>query len=87
VRRLVRGAALSAAGHPKFTASRRQSDGCRFEAIVKFSGADGSAAVQRWSDLLVCEHLALLTPGGRPGRQQSFTGSAGLDVTTTSHVK
>lgn len=27
--------------------------------IVKFSGADGSAAVRRWSDLLVCEHLAL----------------------------
>lgn len=29
------------------------------DLIVKFSGADGSPAVQRWSDLLVCEHLAL----------------------------
>lgn len=29
--------------------------------IVKFSGADNSAAVQRWSDLLICEQLALDT--------------------------
>ncbi|MEN9904771.1 MAG: putative kinase YjjJ, partial [Pseudomonadota bacterium] len=60
---LEHGVAGSSAGgeFPKFTASRRHSDGSRFEAIVKFSGADGSAAVQRWSDLLVCEHLALLT--------------------------
>ncbi|WP_242508612.1 HipA domain-containing protein [Rhodocyclus purpureus] len=29
------------------------------DLIVKFSGADGSPAVQRWSDLLVCEHLGL----------------------------
>lgn len=26
--------------------------------LVKFSGNDGSEGVQRWSDLLVCEHLA-----------------------------
>lgn len=51
----------SAAGEfPKFTAAR-QVDGRPEHVIVKFSGADGSPAVQRWSDLLVCEHLALVT--------------------------
>jgi hypothetical protein len=56
-------AGSSAAGEfPKFTARRqigqRQSP---VHVIVKFSGSDGSPAVQRWSDLLVCEHLALST--------------------------
>lgn len=52
-------AASSAAGEfPKFTVGRRWDDQPG-HAIVKFSGADGSAAVRRWSDLLVCEHLAL----------------------------
>ncbi len=51
----------SAAGEfPKFTAMREIA-GVPVSVIVKFSGADGSAAVQRWSDLLVCEHLALQT--------------------------
>lgn len=52
-------AASSAGGEfPKFT-SRRQRGDRKFDVIVKFSGADDSAAVRRWSDLLVCEHLAL----------------------------
>ncbi len=52
-------AGSSAAGEfPKFTASRLI-DGQPTEVLVKFSGADGSPAVQRWADLLVCEHLAL----------------------------
>ena len=52
-------AASSAAGEfPKFTVGRRWA-GEVGHVIVKFSGADDSAAVRRWSDLLVCEHLAL----------------------------
>ena len=52
-------AGSSAAGEfPKFTAFRNM-DGMPVDVIVKFSGADNSAAVRRWSDLLVCEHLAL----------------------------
>lgn len=54
-------AGSSAAGEfPKFTGMRELS-GEAVAVIVKFSGADGSAAVQRWADLLVCEHLALET--------------------------
>jgi hypothetical protein len=52
-------AGSSAAGEfPKFTAMREM-DGAPVAVIVKFSGADDSAAVRRWADLLVCEHLAL----------------------------
>lgn len=52
-------AGSSAAGEfPKFTAMR-DIDGAPVAVIVKFSGADDSAAVRRWADLLVCEHLAL----------------------------
>ena len=54
-------AGSSAAGEfPKFTAMRML-NGEPTSVIVKFSGADDSAAVRRWSDLLVCEHLALET--------------------------
>jgi len=54
-------AGSSAAGEfPKFTA-QREIDGEPVSVIVKFSGADDSPAVRRWSDLLVCEHLALET--------------------------
>ncbi len=42
---------------PKFTALR-QRDGHLQHVLVKFSGADDSAAARRWADLLVCEHLA-----------------------------
>ena len=52
-------AGSSTAGEfPKFTAFRNK-DGMFEDVIVKFSGADNSAAVRRWADLLVCEHLAL----------------------------
>jgi len=52
-------AGSSAAGEfPKFTAFRDM-NGKLADVIVKFSGADNSAAVRRWSDLLICEHLAL----------------------------
>ncbi len=54
------GAGSSAGGEfPKFTAKRYLSAASNPYVIVKFSGADESAAVRRWSDLLVCEHLAL----------------------------
>ncbi len=50
----------SAAGEfPKFTARRWMETPTH--VIVKFSGADSSPQEQRWSDLLVCEHLALTT--------------------------
>lgn len=42
---------------PKFTAVRRI-EGEIVHVLVKFSGSDASAGTQRWSDLLVCEHLA-----------------------------
>lgn len=45
---------------PKFTALRGQGPDSRpCHVLVKFSGSDGSEVTQRWSDLLVCEHLAL----------------------------
>ncbi len=51
-------AGSSAAGEfPKFTALRRR--GKRLQhVLVKFSGSDNSPGTTRWSDLLVCEHLA-----------------------------
>lgn len=50
----------SAAGEfPKFTAMRELRNSQTPHVIVKFSGAENSGAVQRWADLLVCEHLAL----------------------------
>ena len=54
------GVAGSSAGgeFPKFTAFREH-DGERAHVIVKFSGNDNTPGTQRWSDLLVCEHLAL----------------------------
>lgn len=59
---LAQGVAGSSAGgeFPKFTV-RRMRQGQVVDLIVKFSGADSSPAVRRWSDLLVCEHLALAT--------------------------
>ncbi len=51
----------SAAGEfPKFTACRIKF-GKPAHVLVKFSGNDQTPAVQRWADLLVCEHLALET--------------------------
>lgn len=58
---LATGTAGSSAGgeFPKFTALRDVSSAHTPHVIVKFSGAERSATVERWSDLLVCEHLAL----------------------------
>ncbi len=57
---LSQGLVGSSAGgeFPKFTAMR-EIDGRPVAVITKFSGADNSPAVRRWSDLLVCEHIAL----------------------------
>lgn len=58
----------SAAGEfPKFTAQRTLAGSATQHVLVKFSGAETSAAVRRWSDLLVCEHLALAHAAGLPG--------------------
>lgn len=60
-------AGSSAAGEfPKFTA-RREIGGEPVSVIVKFSGSDDSPAVRRWSDLLICEQLALETLAGELG--------------------
>jgi hypothetical protein len=57
----------SAAGEfPKFTALRMLND-APTHVLVKFSGSDSSAGTQRWSDLLVCEHLAAQTLATVPG--------------------
>jgi hypothetical protein len=54
-------AGASAGGeHPKLT-TLIERDGEPIWVIVKFSGADATPVVQRWSDLLVAEHLALET--------------------------
>jgi hypothetical protein len=61
-------AGSSAAGEfPKFTARRTLEGAATPHVIVKFSGAEDSATVRRWSDLLVCEHLALAHAGTLPG--------------------
>ena len=59
---VAEGLATASAGgeFPKFTAFREH-DGERAHVIVKFSGNDNTPGTQRWSDLLVCEHLALET--------------------------
>ncbi len=50
----------SAAGEfPKFAALRDRPEAATPHVLVKFSGNDDSLPVRRWSDLLVCEHLAL----------------------------
>ena len=57
-------AGSSAAGEfPKFTALRNMAGAQTPHVIVKFSADDRSDTVQRWSDLLVCEHLALQAIG------------------------
>ena len=63
-------AGSSAAGEfPKFPALRERAGSATPHVLVKFSGADGSPAVQRWADLLVCEHLALEAAASLPGVQ------------------
>lgn len=61
-------AGSSAGGEfPKFTAQRRLQGARTPHVIVTFSGSDDSPAVRRWSDLLVCEHLALQVLAAQPG--------------------
>lgn len=72
-------AGSSAAGEfPKFTARRQLAGAATPHVIVKFSGAEDSATVRRWADLLVCEHLALLhaatLPGLRSARSRVLLG-------------
>ncbi|MEX8520910.1 MAG: type II toxin-antitoxin system HipA family toxin YjjJ [Leptothrix sp. (in: b-proteobacteria)] len=59
----------SAAGEfPKFSVLRAGTGSTDTpHVLVKFSGADGSPPVQRWADLLVCEHLALDAAATLPG--------------------
>jgi HipA-like C-terminal domain len=61
-------AGSSAAGEfPKFAASVERPHRATPHVLVKFSGADGSSTVSRWSDLLVAEHLALECATSLPG--------------------
>lgn len=58
---MASGAGNSSAGgeFPKFTACRvHNGNGEKIHVLVKFSGNDDTPSVRRWSDLLVCEHLA-----------------------------
>lgn len=65
-------AGSSAAGEfPKFTALREFPGAQTPHVIVKFSAPDNSSTVQRWADLLVCEHLALEAVRGIPGLQSA----------------
>ena len=58
----------SAAGEfPKFTTMRELAGSQTPHVIVKFSGSESAGAVQRWADLLVCEHLAMETIRGCHG--------------------
>lgn len=62
------GAGSSAAGEfPKFTALRALAGAQTPHVIVKFSAPDSASTVQRWADLLVCEHLALQAVGSIAG--------------------
>lgn len=66
------GAGSSAAGEfPKFAALRELPGMATPHVLVKYSGAEPSAAVRRWSDLLVCEHLALECVRSLPGIDSS----------------
>jgi hypothetical protein len=63
----------SAAGEfPKFTLLRTL-NGTPTHVLVKFSGSDNSAGTQRWSDLLICEHLAAQTLAAVPGLSSAQT--------------
>ena len=67
-------AGSSAAGEfPKFAALREWPGSATPHVLVKFSGADGSAAVRRWADLLVAEHLALGLAATLPGVQSAHS--------------
>src|SRR5690606_9890431 len=63
---------------PKFTASRAV-DGTCLHVLVKFSGSEDSPSSRRWSDLLVCEHLAsrVLHEFGVPAAETRIVQHAG----------
>jgi hypothetical protein len=66
-------AGSSAAGEfPKFTLLRML-NGSPAHVLVKFSGSDDSPGTQRWSDLLICEHLAAETLATEPGLSSAQT--------------
>jgi hypothetical protein len=70
--------------HPKFTALLRRVDEYQ-HVLVKFSPPVSPAVGQRWSDLLVAEHLAheVLSEGGIPAARSeihSFGGVTFLEV-------
>ncbi len=58
---LIGGGSSAGGEFPKFTTKRVLEGSGTPHVIVKFSGSDNSIPVRRWSDLLVCEHLALQT--------------------------
>lgn len=67
-------AGRSAAGEfPKFTAIRSLPGAATEHVIVKFSGEVQPGATQRWSDLLVCEHLASVHLARMPGATSART--------------
>lgn len=70
---LVGGGSSAGGEFPKFTAKRLLANRVTPHVIVKFSGADASAPVQRWSDLLLCEHLALLVLGSHTDLSAAFS--------------
>ncbi len=51
---------------PKLTAVREM-EGAPTRVLVKFSGSDESPGSERWSDLLICEHLASTVISGLTG--------------------
>lgn len=70
----------SAAGEqPKFTACLADAGGGLRHVIVKFSGSGGRPEDQRWSDLLVAEHLAsvVLAEQGIPAAETCLLESGG----------
>lgn len=71
---MAHGTAGSSAGgeFPKFTALREVA-GKPVHVIVKFSGSDESPGTVRWSDLLVCEHLALRAVAGHLGLEAAVS--------------
>jgi hypothetical protein len=77
---------------PKFAAMVREVSGTTRHVLVKFTTAQPSAVRDRWSDLLVCEHLALQTLGAELGVAVSqsslfeFEGRRFLEVTRFDRV-
>lgn len=81
-------AGSSAAGEfPKFSALREIARSATPHVLVKFSGADGSPAVQRWADLLVSEHLALESAAALPGIEAASSRIVAHDGRTFLEVE